>query len=536
MKSTDKLKNIRRIIEIIALVAVIGFSMVTCEDGNGKNNDLPPPPNGVPTASDFTIVGATTAYFDGTQKAVTVTPKTGKTTGDVTVYYEGIGGTQYSKMEYAPVDIGRYTVTFEVTASQGWDKKTDLYAGVLEISNGTPAVPSGLGASITSSTSINVSWSAVTRATSYNVFYIAEGGDALLKAGTATGTTSFTHTGLTANTVYWYYVTAVNSYGESVYSAYKAVKLGVPDTPATVEAVAISSSKVSLRWSSVTGASSYTIYYTANNETNTKVKLGTVTGTSQTTNNGQANTNYYFFITAVNAIGESDFSTVASAKTFASDKPDAPINLRLTGASGNAIEIRWDPLTNDGDYNYNVWVSLESSPTTKYGLIHGQENKSTGLFAIYDQYLYSDSSKRTICSIYGLTSNTTYYFYVNAEVKSSNVMGYFSQALVIKTGAPVPPPPLPSTPSSVPSSPPAAASAGQMLCPNCHGSGDCQADYMGSRCRGGTVTCWICYGSGTVTKGSKKETCSACNGRKEVTCKSCSGSGKCTVCNGKGKV
>lgn len=151
-----KLQTKLRDILAIAIVAVIGFSMVTCDDSD-KDEGSPQISSKIPTTADFTILGATTAYFDGTQKSVTVTPKTGKTTGDITVYYEGIGGTQYSKMEYAPVDIGRYNVTFEVTASQGWDEKTDLYAGVLEISNGKPAVPSGISASPSTTTSIKVS-------------------------------------------------------------------------------------------------------------------------------------------------------------------------------------------------------------------------------------------------------------------------------------------------------------------------------------------------------------------------------------------
>jgi chitinase len=74
----------------------------------------------------------------------------------------------------------------------------------------TPATPTGLKASTTAST-VALSWTSVSDATSYNVYRNGT------KIGTATST-SFTDTGLAASTAFSYAVTAVNSAGESTKS------------------------------------------------------------------------------------------------------------------------------------------------------------------------------------------------------------------------------------------------------------------------------------------------------------------------------
>jgi len=74
-----------------------------------------------------------------------------------------------------------------------------------------PAAPSGLAVSGTTSTSVSLSWSASSGATSYSVFRNG------VSVGTSTGgtTTSYTDSGLNASTSYSYYVEAVNSAGSS---------------------------------------------------------------------------------------------------------------------------------------------------------------------------------------------------------------------------------------------------------------------------------------------------------------------------------
>ncbi len=71
-----------------------------------------------------------------------------------------------------------------------------------------PAAPTGLAVSGTTSTSISLSWSASSGATSYSVFRNG------VSVGTSTAT-SYTDSGLNPSTTYGYYVEAVNSVGSS---------------------------------------------------------------------------------------------------------------------------------------------------------------------------------------------------------------------------------------------------------------------------------------------------------------------------------
>jgi hypothetical protein len=88
------------------------------------------------------------------------------------------------------------------------------------------SVPTGVKAAAQSSSSISISWNAVSGATGYKVYYekgAASTSSTKNLAGT-TNLTSFVHTGLDANTTYYYYVKAVNSAGESGYSSSVSAK------------------------------------------------------------------------------------------------------------------------------------------------------------------------------------------------------------------------------------------------------------------------------------------------------------------------
>ena len=72
-----------------------------------------------------------------------------------------------------------------------------------------PAAPTGLTATAVSQTQINLSWTAVPGATSYTILRSTTSGGPYTSVGTST-TTSFSNTGLTCNTTYYYVVTASN--------------------------------------------------------------------------------------------------------------------------------------------------------------------------------------------------------------------------------------------------------------------------------------------------------------------------------------
>jgi hypothetical protein len=89
-----------------------------------------------PTVADYNISTNLTQTV-GSVTPVTVTKKDNtKSSGAVTVYYEGIEGTIYTKSVTLPTAEGTYAVTFDVAAVAGsWNQAAGLVAGTLIITN-----------------------------------------------------------------------------------------------------------------------------------------------------------------------------------------------------------------------------------------------------------------------------------------------------------------------------------------------------------------------------------------------------------------
>ena len=79
--------------------------------------------------------------------------------------------------------------------------------------------PTGLSVTVASTTSITVSWNSVTGATGYYVYRSATSGGTYTRVGTATAN-SYTNTGLSSSTTYYYKVSAYNANGEGELSSY----------------------------------------------------------------------------------------------------------------------------------------------------------------------------------------------------------------------------------------------------------------------------------------------------------------------------
>jgi hypothetical protein len=96
-------------------------------------------------------------------------------------------------------------------AAAGCDTKTG------DGGTSVPGIPAGVTAAAQSSNSIGVSWSAVSGATGYEVYGGTSASPSALLATVADA--SYIHTGLPANTTYYYRVKAANSAGSSDYSS-----------------------------------------------------------------------------------------------------------------------------------------------------------------------------------------------------------------------------------------------------------------------------------------------------------------------------
>jgi len=171
---------------------------------------------------------------------------------------------------------------------------------------------------------VTLSWNAVSNATSYNVYYSATS-SVTTTTGTkiTNATTSYVHSGLTANSTLYYIVTAVNSSGEGTASAQIAATTA-SDVPVLTAPVAPSGvtatggvNQVSISWPAVADATSYNVYWsTTSGVTTGGTKI--VGATSAYIKSGLSDgTTYYFVVTAANSAGESAVSAEVSAATNA---------------------------------------------------------------------------------------------------------------------------------------------------------------------------------------------------------------------------
>jgi hypothetical protein len=149
------MKLITKFLGIAAVIAVIGFitlPLTGCPEEDTTDGGTTPGGNPTVTGTNQTPVAAdynVSTNLNQTANsvtAVTVTAKQGKSTGAITVYYEGTGGTTYSKSTSVSQTEGTYAVTFNVAAASGWNAANGLSAGTLTVAKaalpGTVATPS----------------------------------------------------------------------------------------------------------------------------------------------------------------------------------------------------------------------------------------------------------------------------------------------------------------------------------------------------------------------------------------------------------
>ncbi len=263
-----------------------------------------------------------------------------------------------------------------------------------------PAAPTGLSA-VGGSGQITVSWSTVSNAASYNLYYASTSGvtpDNGTKLANVTSPTVLT--GLADATTYYCIVTAVNSAGESIASTQvsavtNAAAPVLPTAPAGTIATG-GTKQVSISWNAVSNATSYNLYWStaAGVTTSTGTKVSGVTSPAVLSNLADGTT-YYCVVTAVNSAGESAASVQVAATTLPATPPptvpSAPASLTAVGGA-NQVTLSW-PAANNAT-SYNLYWSTTAGVTTATG------TKVSGVTSPYVKT--------------GLAAGTPYYFIVTA--------------------------------------------------------------------------------------------------------------------------
>lgn len=262
---------------------------------------------------------------------------------------------------------------------------------LISCGNSAPAAPAGVTAT-SGNNQLTISWPPVSDATSYNIYWSTTGGVTPINGSLiANATSPFIQTGLTNGTTYFYVVAAVNSYGESAAST-RVSCTPARSLPRDITATPGNAS-VTLNWTSVSGATSYNIYWstTPGVSPGNSTQIAGVTTASYTHTPLTNGTIYYYLITAVFAEGESAPSSQVSARPSTKPAPAEPIG--VTAAQGNGqVTISWTAVP--GATSYNLYWSTFTGVTPlnsflKAGVTHPYTQK-------------------------GLSNGTNYYYVVTA--------------------------------------------------------------------------------------------------------------------------
>jgi hypothetical protein len=222
------------------------------------------------------------------------------------------------------------------------------------------AAPSNLSATAVSSNQINLSWTDNSTKSTQGVGFKIERGSSSSGpwaeiSTVAANATSYSNTGLSASTTYYYRIRAYNvpngKNKPTEYSAYSNTAsattqsgTAIPNAPSSLSAAAVSSSQINLNWAD-----------NSSNETGFKIERATSSGgpwsqiatvgvnVKTYSNTGlTASTTYYYHVHAYNASGDSAACNTASATTQSgTSDPYAPSNLTAAAISTSQINLNW---------------------------------------------------------------------------------------------------------------------------------------------------------------------------------------------------
>jgi chitodextrinase len=332
-------------------------------------------------------------------------------------------GTSYSDTGLTANTTYSYTVSAYDPAGNVSAQSAAVSATTLDTT--PPSVPTGLTATPVSTSQINLSWTASSDPDSPVAGYRIYRNNT--QVGTATGTT-YSDTGLAANTSYFYTVSAYDPAGNisaqsAAVSATTLADTTPPSVPTGLTATPVSTSQINLSWTASTDPDSpvagYRIY-----RNNTQV--GTATGTTYSDTSLAANTSYSYTVSAYDPVGNiSAQSAAVSATTLDTTPPSVPTGLMATPASTSQINLSWTASTDP--------------------------DSSVAGYRIYRNNTQVGTATGTTYSDTGLAANTSYSYTVSAYDPAGNISAQ-SAAVSAATLADTTPPSVPTGLTATPAS------------------------------------------------------------------------------------
>ena len=237
--------------------------------------------------------------------------------------------------------------------------------------NGGLKAPTGVTATGSSSSSITISWNAVTDANAYKIYRSDNASGPYVEIHSSSYS-SYKNTNLSAHTTFYYKVSAYN-YSESSAQSNTVSATTFLVAPTGVSATSETSSSITISWNDLSGATGYRIHRAANSF-DPNPQTYTSTSTSFTDTGLPSNVQCRYEVSGYNTITEGDHSWQASETTLL--KP--PTGVTAEGSSSSSITITWNAVT-DANYYYIYRSDNDSGPFISIGNTSYGSYKDTGL-------------------------------------------------------------------------------------------------------------------------------------------------------------
>lgn len=284
-----------------------------------------------------------------------------------------VSGTSYIDASPTNGSIYSYTVSAANSAGTSGESTSASTTPRAVAPASAPATVTATSLQNASAGGITLNWSAVSGAVGYIVQRAMAAGGPYTYLGSLSALT-YTNTGLTANTPYFYQVAVMNSGGTSAFITASATT--PPAAPTNLVATA-GNSKVTLSWSAATEATSYVVgraTVTGGPYTNIASGVATTSYVDNTAGNGST---YYYVVAATGAGGTGLNSAQANA---------APIGVTSLIWNGN-VGTAWDTTTANwlntaapALYADGYDVTFDDTATTKTAVISGTVSPDSIVF------------------------------------------------------------------------------------------------------------------------------------------------------------
>jgi fibronectin type 3 domain-containing protein len=211
-----------------------------------------------------------------------------------------------------------------------------------------PGIPGAPTFTRIAASSVTVSWGAATGATSYGLERAVTSIGPWAQIA-ALGVTSFTDTGRTANTSFWYRVRAANGGGTGSYSAERSV-ITLPNAPGAPTFTSVSPTAVTVGWTPpLGGAASYKVERATSAVGPWTQVGGGITETSFVSSSLAGNTLYHYRIRATNSALLDGLASAARSVTTLPDPstvaPGLPGSPTYSSITSTYVRVSWTAAT-----------------------------------------------------------------------------------------------------------------------------------------------------------------------------------------------